>query len=69
MSEQLAYSIDRNPIKAMLTAAEYAELARQVQYCEISWPVCIVVIPHVRTDDATPVRLSAAAPQEVQGGS
>jgi hypothetical protein len=37
------HSIDRHPLRAMLTADEFARLRDDVQFCRVSWPVCIVV--------------------------
>jgi hypothetical protein len=38
------HSIDAHPLRAMLTPDEFAALSRQVQYCQVSWPVCLEIV-------------------------
>jgi hypothetical protein len=37
------HSLESHPMRDILTADEFRDLSRQVQYCEVSWPVCVQV--------------------------
>lgn len=33
----------RHPLGDMMTDEEFAQLANDVQFCRISWPICVVI--------------------------
>jgi hypothetical protein len=50
MSTTPEHSLTTHPMRAMMSADEFRELARKVQFCEVSWPIGLHVLKGI--DDA-----------------